>query len=123
MEPSLGNLDVSTQAYSLSSIGSTLYLTGQDSATLSSGTGSERDRLQVRIGFHSQRTDCRGGGDLARTDPKEYVTVTGLTAEKTLVQNFTGKGISEPGPYRIEQLFIQCGRDHIWPGTIVVPAS
>jgi hypothetical protein len=88
--PALGNLDVSTQPYSLTSIGSSLYLTGRDSATLIPGTGSERDRLQVRIGFYSQRTDCRGGGGLARTDPKEDVTVTGLTAEKTLVQNFTG---------------------------------
>jgi hypothetical protein len=116
-------INVSTQAYSLSSMGSTLYFTGQNAATLIRGIGAERDRLQVQIGIYSQGTDCRGGAFLARTDPSPVATVTSPPGTKTLVLNFTGKGASEPGPYLIEDMTVICGRDFIRLSEITVPAS
>jgi hypothetical protein len=116
-------LDAKTQPYSLKSIGSSLYLTGENSATLIRGMGAERDRLEVRIGIFSQATDCKGGGFLTRADPSPLASVSGAPGRKTLVQTFTGKALSAPGPYHIEQVIVRCDNDYISPGEIVVLAS
>jgi hypothetical protein len=79
--------------------------------------------LQVRIGFYSQEADCRGAALLARTDPRTDAVVIRGTGESTLIVNFTGVGVSEPGPYRMEYVIVFCAHDHIGPREMIVPVS
>jgi hypothetical protein len=116
-------IDASTQAYTLRSLGSSLYFTGEDSATLIRGLGSEPGRLEIRIGIYSQDTGCRGSGLLARALLGTGAAVTDTPGQRTLVLNFTGKGVSEPGPYVIEQVSVICGRNFIRRGRIDVSAN
>jgi hypothetical protein len=112
----------STQPYSLASLGSSLYFTGENSATLVPGTGLEPGRLEVRIGFYSQAAGCRGGGRLAGTNPPKE-TVSGPPGQQSIVLSFSGGQASSPGPYRIEQVLVRCGTDFIQSGSIVVPRN
>lgn len=116
-------IDASTQAYSLNSLGSSLYFTGENAATLIPSAGSEPERLQVRIGIYSQETRCRGYGALARAQLRPDNVVAGSPGQRTLVLNFTGKGISEPGPYHIEQVGIRCGGNFIQSHGIEIPTK
>jgi hypothetical protein len=102
--PSVTFIDATTQAYSISELGSPLYFTGENAATLIPSAGLQPERLQVQIGIYSQETRCRGYGLLARAQLSADNAVTDSPGRRTLVLNFTGKGISEPGPYHIEQV-------------------
>jgi hypothetical protein len=115
-------INASTQPYSLASLGSSLYFTGENSATLVPGKGLEPDRLEVRIGFYSQAAACRGGGMLARTSPPKE-TVIGPPGQQSMVLSFSGGEVSSPGPYRMEHVVVLCGADFIGPTSIVVPRN
>jgi hypothetical protein len=120
---SVSFIDATTRAYSISELGSSLYFTGENAATLVPSAGSEPERLQVRIGIYSQETHCRGYGALARAQLSPDTAVADSAGQRTLVLNFTGKGISEPGPYHIEQVGVRCGGNFIQSHGIEIPAK
>jgi hypothetical protein len=118
------SIDASTQPYSLESLGSTLYFTGNNSAALIPASGSEEQRLEVQIGFHSEAAYCEGWGGLARTNPHAPAAINGSSTGRTLVLSFAGAGITQPAPYRLQQVGIRCGRDDIRSSELVVsPAN
>jgi hypothetical protein len=123
LSPSLTLIDASTQAYSLSALGSLLHFTGENSATLIPGVGAQPGRLEVRIGIYSPESHCRGYGDLARAQRSGDGSVTDSPVGRALVLNFTGKGAAEPGPYHIEQVGVQCGDSFIQGRNIEIPAK
>ena len=114
-------IDVTTQAYPLSALGSLLYFTGENSSTLLPAVGAQPDRLEVRIGIYSRESHCRGYGDLADAQRSGDSAVTGSRSHRALVLNFTGKGAVAAGPYYIEQVVVRCGNDFIQSRGVEVP--
>ncbi len=116
-------VDYLTRAYSLDDIGAHLYVTRQNSAKLIRGIAPAPDRLEIRIGFHSDTPECRGGASLERTDPGTKTVFEGDGPGKTMITTFTGQRVTERGPYPISQIFIACGSDYIRPTDIIISAS
>jgi hypothetical protein len=113
-------IDAATEAYSLNSLGALLYFTGENSAAPTRGSGSEPDRLEVRIGLHAEDTDCRGYGFVNGAQASNGL-VSGAADRKTLLMTFTGKGIVDSAGYRIQHVGVRCGGHWIQAASIDIP--